>query len=318
MKLAVFGDPISHSRSPDIHAQFAKQADLQVDYQPIKAPLQSFPKRLEAFYLEGGQGANVTLPLKEKAMELCCALTTKAERAGAVNTLVRCENGWLGDNTDGDGLVKDLLRLNVDLQEKNIVLLGAGGASRGVIQPLLDMGVAHIFVLNRTEEKARQLAAFFNEMTLEEVPSEKVPSEKVLSEKVPPEETPSKEAQPDKDSQGNLPEHHMQTGSRVSGHALNFVPDPSVDLIINATSSGISKQAPAIALELLKAHPFCYDMMYGPGLMPFQSLAEGHKCRHANGLGMLVEQAALSFSRWTGYIPDTKPVLHSLQDLLKS
>lgn len=282
MKLAVFGDPISHSWSPEIHGQFAKQADLPVDYQPIKTPLQSFPERLEAFCLEGGQGANVTLPLKEKAMELCSALTTKAERAGAVNTLVRCENGWLGDNTDGDGLVKDLLRLNVDLQEKNIALLGAGGASRGVIQPLLDMGVAHIFVLNRTEAKAHQLAVFFN------------------------------------DSPGILPEHDSQTGTRVSAHALNFIPGPPIDLIINATSSGISKQAPAIALELLKAQPFCYDMMYGPGLTPFQSLAEGHKCRHTNGLGMLVEQAALSFARWTGSIPDTKPVLHSLQDLLKS
>lgn len=303
MKLAVFGDPISHSRSPDIHAQFAKQADLQLDYQPIKAPLQSFPKRLEAFYLEGGQGANVTLPLKEKAMELCCALTTKAERAGAVNTLVRCENGWLGDNTDGDGLVKDLLRLNVDLQEKNIVLLGAGGASRGVIQPLLDMGVAHVFILNRTEAKASQLAAFFNETALEEASSK---------------ETLSEQAPPDNDLPGNQPEDSSQTETRVSGHALSFIPEQPIDLIINATSSGISKQAPAIALELLEAHPFCYDMMYGPGLTPFQSLAEGYKCRHANGLGMLVEQAALSFSRWTGYIPDTKPVLHSLQDLLKS
>lgn len=159
---AVFGNPIAHSKSPQIHHQFAKQTHQPIHYSAIAAPKDGFPEAINAFFAQGGKGCNVTVPFKEQAYQLADKLTPRAQTAGAVNTLMLDTNGQLlGDNTDGAGLVADLQRHCITLNQANVLIIGAGGASRGVIQPLLDAQVGRIFIYNRTAEKAEQLAKQF-------------------------------------------------------------------------------------------------------------------------------------------------------------
>lgn len=156
---AVFGTPIAHSLSPRIHAAFGKQAGIDLDYVAIEAGHTDFAARLAAFADSGGQGANVTLPLKEAAFALCGESSARARRAGAVNTLVRDGDGWRGDNTDGAGLLRDLTqRHGLDLRGRRTLLLGAGGAARGVAPTLLDAGVDALYIANRTAQNADALA----------------------------------------------------------------------------------------------------------------------------------------------------------------
>lgn len=156
---AVFGTPISHSLSPRIHAAFARQAGIDLDYVAIEAGGDDFIDKLAAFAARGGLGANVTLPLKEAAFALCGVGSDRACRAGAVNTLVRDGDGWRGDNTDGIGLVRDLTdRHGLDLRARRTLLIGAGGAARGVAPALLDAGIGEMVVVNRTPERADALA----------------------------------------------------------------------------------------------------------------------------------------------------------------
>lgn len=157
-RYAVFGHPISHSLSPRIHAAFARQLGIALEYTAIDAAPQDFVAALERFAAEGGRGANVTLPLKEAAYALCAQVTDRARRAGAVNTLSRHDGHWHGDNTDGTGLVRDLTgRLGLDLRARRALLLGAGGAARGVAPALLDAGIGELIVVNRTAERADAL-----------------------------------------------------------------------------------------------------------------------------------------------------------------
>ncbi len=162
-RFAVFGSPVSHSQSPRIHAAFARQCGIAMDYVAIEAGRADFAAALAA---SGVQGANVTLPLKEDAFRLCRATSERARRAGAVNTLVRAPgsaetggDGWRGDNTDGSGLVRDLTeRHGLDLRERRVLLLGAGGAARGVAPALLDAGIHSLYVANRTPARSEALA----------------------------------------------------------------------------------------------------------------------------------------------------------------
>jgi shikimate dehydrogenase len=156
---AVFGHPVSHSLSPRIHAAFGRQTGIALDYLAIDAAPESFPQALEAFAATGGKGANVTLPLKQAAFTLCATTSERARRAGAVNTLVRNDGQWHGDNTDGAGLVRDLTgRLSLDLRGRRTLLLGAGGSARGVAPALLDAGVSELIIANRTSSRADALA----------------------------------------------------------------------------------------------------------------------------------------------------------------
>ena len=156
---AVFGHPVSHSLSPRIHAAFGQQTGVALDYTAIDATAESFAQALESFIASGGKGANVTMPLKEAAYALCSVTSERARRAGAVNTLVRNDGQWHGDNTDGIGLVRDLTgRLGLDLRERRALLLGAGGSARGVAPALLDAGVSELIIANRTPERADALA----------------------------------------------------------------------------------------------------------------------------------------------------------------
>ena len=156
---AVFGHPVAHSLSPRIHAAFGRQTGIPVDYRAIDAAPGQFSHALADFVAHGGAGANVTLPLKQAAFALCDDLTERARRAGAVNTLVRNGDTWHGDNTDGAGLVRDLTeRHGLDLRARRTLLLGAGGAARGVAPALLDAGVGDVYIVNRTPERADALA----------------------------------------------------------------------------------------------------------------------------------------------------------------
>ncbi|GAA3547451.1 shikimate dehydrogenase [Zobellella aerophila] len=161
-RYAVFGHPISHSQSPFIHGLFAEQTEQALSYERILAPLDDFRGSLTCFWRQGGKGCNVTVPFKTEAFEMADELTERARLAGAVNTLQLLPDGRvLGDNTDGAGLVSDLKRLGVELAGKRILLLGAGGAARGALSPLLAEQPAEILVANRTRTKAEQLGEQF-------------------------------------------------------------------------------------------------------------------------------------------------------------
>ncbi len=159
---AVFGNPISHSKSPFIHTLFARQTNQTMVYGRIQAPNDGFLSAASEFFSQGGKGCNVTAPFKLDAFAFADQLTERAQLAQAVNTLKKLDNGQIiGDNTDGEGLVQDLLQYQVELQDAKILLLGAGGAARGVLKPLLDHKPAQIVVTNRTLEKAQQLVESF-------------------------------------------------------------------------------------------------------------------------------------------------------------
>ena len=155
---AVFGHPVAHSLSPRIHAAFGRQAGIPLRYEAIDATPEQFAAALAEFAAHGGVGANVTLPLKEAAFALCADTTERARRAGAVNTLIRNGDDWHGDNTDGAGLVRDLTQRHaLDLRARRTLLLGAGGAARGVAPALLDAGIGELFIANRTPARAEAL-----------------------------------------------------------------------------------------------------------------------------------------------------------------
>ncbi|QOV63674.1 shikimate dehydrogenase [Kosakonia pseudosacchari] len=268
---AVFGNPIAHSKSPFIHQQFAQQLGIEYSYGRVLAPVDGFVQTLDAFFTAGGKGANVTVPFKEEAFARANELTERAAMAGAVNTLKRLEGGrLLGDNTDGIGLLSDLERLSFISPGFRILLIGAGGAARGVILPLLSLDCA-VTVTNRAFSKAQTLAKLF-----------------------------------------------AHTGS-IDAVAMDNLASHEFDLIINATSSGIGGEIPALPNALIHPELYCYDMFYQKGTTPFLSWCENSgakKC--ADGLGMLVGQAAHAVLLWHGVLPDVEPVINLLkQELAK-
>ena len=259
----MFGNPINHSKSPFIHRQFAASLGEQLQYDAILAPVDGFADSWQQFVAAGGKGGNVTVPFKEQAFQLADVVSERARQAGAVNTLyINSEGQLCGDNTDGIGLVADLLRLNVDLKGIRVLLLGAGGACRGVIGPLLAAGVSNIVLANRTVSKAEAIANQFD---------------------------------------------HVD----ACGYAE--IPDEAYPLIINATSSGLTGERPDIAAKHLSNCVLVYDMLYGKEPTAFLRWAKEQGVKQcADGLGMLVSQAAESFYLWRGKRPDTKSVMTEL------
>jgi shikimate dehydrogenase len=161
-RYCVFGNPIAHSKSPEIHAAYAAQTGQVMQYERRLAPLDGFAEAVRCFIAEGGKGANVTLPFKLEAVKLAQALTIRARAAGAVNTLVFSEQGIIGDNTDGAGLVADIVNnAQVPITGKRVLLLGAGGAARGVVLPLLEHRPAELVIANRTVATAEALVEQF-------------------------------------------------------------------------------------------------------------------------------------------------------------
>jgi shikimate dehydrogenase len=270
-KYAVFGNPIAHSKSPLIHAQFARQTGQDMAYEAILAPLDGFPAAVEAFRASGGKGANVTVPFKLEAFALCGdRLSERARAAGAVNTLSFGPGGISGDNTDGVGLVADIrANLGLAIQGKRILLLGAGGAARGVILPLLSQSPASLTIANRTAARALELAARFEDQ-----------------------------------------------GVPVSACGLDELHGHQFDLVINATAASLSDQAPDLPEGLYAQGSLAYDMVYGKGLTPFLAQAKEQGAEHlADGLGMLIEQAAEAFFVWRGVRPATAIVFDLLRRL---
>jgi shikimate dehydrogenase len=159
-RYAVVGNPVAHSKSPQIHAEFARATGQDLEYGRIEAPLDGFERTADAFRSQGGKGLNVTVPFKEAAFRYCRRVTPRARAAQVVNTLVFSGDEVVGDTTDGVGLVTDLTRnLVLELRQKSLLLMGAGGAAQGVVQALLEAGVARLVIANRTVSRAQALAA---------------------------------------------------------------------------------------------------------------------------------------------------------------
>lgn len=165
-RYAVIGHPVSHSRSPFIHNLFAQQTGQKLSYTTIDAAPADFESTVLRFFGEGGKGLNVTVPHKELAFELANELTPRAQRARAVNTLaVSKDGGLLGDNTDGAGLARDLLNNHrITIAGRRVLLLGAGGAARGVLAPLLGLKPSELTIVNRNVDRARELVEQFSDM----------------------------------------------------------------------------------------------------------------------------------------------------------
>lgn len=157
LQFAVVGNPIAHSRSPELHHAFAEKFAIDLNYQRILSENNQFAETVQTFFQQGGSGLNITVPFKEQAFQLCDVLTERAKIAKAVNTLWQQDGKLYGDNTDGIGLVNALQHFQVPLFNANILILGAGGATRGVIYPFAQAGVASITIANRTESRAEQL-----------------------------------------------------------------------------------------------------------------------------------------------------------------
>lgn len=156
-QFAVVGNPIAHSRSPELHHAFAEKTGIDLNYQKILAPLDGFKDTIQQFFADGGIGLNITVPFKEEAFALCDVLTERAKIAKATNTLWMQDGKLHGDNTDGQGLVVALQAQNWTLDNSHILILGAGGATRGVIYPLAQAGAKKIVIANRTLARAEQL-----------------------------------------------------------------------------------------------------------------------------------------------------------------
>jgi len=168
---AVMGNPIAHSKSPQIHKQFAEQTEQELVYDKLKVETADFASAVASFYNKNGKGLNITVPLKEEAFQLASTLTERARRAGAVNTLIlNAENNYTGDNTDGIGLVRDLTENhNTELKNKDILILGAGGAVRGILEPFIQQQPKRLVIANRTLSRAQKLADDFSDITNIEV-----------------------------------------------------------------------------------------------------------------------------------------------------
>ncbi len=263
---AVIGNPIAHSRSPLIHSRFAAQTGQALRYVALLAPLDGFTATVHDFIAASGRGANVTVPFKEEAYRLATQLSPRARAAGAVNTLSFNGHKILGDNTDGAGLVRDIrINLGQSIRGQRVLLLGAGGAARGCLQPLYEESPAQLVLANRTPDKAHAL-------------------------------TDELKAQ----------------GILLEACGFDELSGQSFDLIINATSAGLSDSALALPDTLFAPNALAYDMLYGRET-PFMAQARRCGVRVADGLGMLVEQAAVAFAIWRGIQPDTASLLKELR-----
>ena len=163
-RLAVFGDPIEQSKSPQIHQMFAEQTGVQITYQKIKGEVDSFTDQLAEFFShDDAMGVNVTMPFKEQAAAWADNRSAAVKQASAANTLIKTSNGIVAETTDGKGLVSDLLRNNMQITGKTLLLIGAGGAARGAISALLEQNPKHIFITNRSQENAKRLVDIAND-----------------------------------------------------------------------------------------------------------------------------------------------------------
>jgi shikimate dehydrogenase len=263
-RYGIVGNPVAHSKSPLIHAEFARRTNQDMTYERLLAPLNGFATTVDAFARSGGKGLNVTVPFKVEAFALATECTERALRAKAVNTLKRVGDHWHADNTDGAGLVHDLvLNRGIALAGRRIVVLGAGGAAHGILGPIMAAGPAALVIANRTTAKGVALASDFAPL-----------------------------------------------GS-VTAVAPHDLAGATFDVVINATSFGMREEDPGPAPcppTIFAPGSFAYDLVYARTdvATPFVRFAkESGAARAADGIGMLIEQAAESFRIWRGVRPDT-------------
>jgi len=289
---AVIGNPIAHSKSPVIHRLFAKQTKQNINYQAIQVDLGGLEQAVGNFFANGGCGLNITVPFKRDAWNIANVYSKRAQLAGAVNTLQMNTDGEIcADNTDGIGLVNDLSNNHkIAIENKRILLLGAGGAARGVIQPLLQYKPTQLVVVNRTAIKAVELAADFTAFG------------------------PIKGC--GYDDPGFYDPGFNDDG--FAGEGDNTIGKQEYDIIINATSASLHGDLPPIPISVVGPHSMCYDMMYGAQDTAFIAWSKNKSLLSVDGLGMLVEQAAESFFIWRGVRPDTQSVIAAIRHELKS
>ncbi|WP_323846101.1 shikimate dehydrogenase [Microbulbifer magnicolonia] len=270
-RYAVVGNPIAHSLSPRIHGAFAAQTGEDIRYEKRLVEKGGFADFAREFFAAGGRGLNVTMPFKLDACEFADELTERARAAGAVNTLAKQPDGSvLGDNTDGAGLVADIKNhLGWEIRGKRVLLLGAGGATRGALLPLLNETPAQLHIANRTAAKAEQLAEDFSAY------------------------------------------------GRVTASGLDAVP-AGFDLVVNASAASLSGELPPLSPRALAKGCRAYDMVYGAEPTPFMRRAAQLGAQTADGLGMLVGQAAEAFYLWRGVRPAVAPVLNMLRAELRN
>jgi shikimate dehydrogenase len=264
-KFAVFGKPIAQSKSPLIHSMFAKEVGIDICYQAILGNETNVEEDFERFFDHpDALGANVTMPFKENAARWVDSLTDGAKAAEAVNTIIRKENHFVGDSTDGVGLVSDLLRLDMQIENRKVLLIGAGGAARGAFSNIINARPAQVDILNRSLDNARRLSQVCpNEITtcIDQV-----------------------------DKLG------------------------CYDLIINATSLSLNNQLPTIDNKHTHGNTCVYDMVYKNEDTVFVAWAKSQGLQNvADGLGMLVGQAAESFYLWLGERPNVDSVIKALR-----
>lgn len=264
---AVFGNPINHSKSPHIHRQFAEQTGQDMHYTKQLVNEGEFEQTVQEFFAQGGKGLNITVPFKLNAFDFVQKRTARAERAGAVNTLALLSDGTLlGDNTDGIGMIHDMHNLGWELEGKRVLILGAGGAVRGILQPLLEEKPAQVVIANRTKSKADELAKNFHDL-------------------------------------GNV---QAKTFEQLDSEVF--------DIVINGTSASMQGELPPLPDNLLAANACCYDMMYGSEPTIFLRWAvERGAAQTADGLGMLIGQAAEAFYLWRQIRPEVVPVITAMR-----
>ena len=267
---AVLGNPISHSLSPIIQQQFAKQTGQAIAYERILVAPGQLAQSLDRFQQQGGKGVNITVPYKQEALAYVDSLTPRAQRAGAINTIVFQPDGKRrGDNTDGVGLIRDMVNnLHWQLAGRHILLIGAGGASRGILEPLLAQQPNSLHIVNRNVNKAIQLRNRFADLLT------------------------------------------------ISTSDFAHLPEQAYDIIINATSASLSGIVPPLSTTIISLDSCCYDLVYSQQPTVFLKWAQQAGTQHfADGLGMLVEQAAEAFYLWRQQVPQTQVVIDYLRGL---
>lgn len=270
-RYTVIGQPIAHSLSPVVHHLFGELTQRKIDYTRTESTPETFEDTVRQWKASGAKGCNVTSPFKEQAAQICDRLSDEAHRAGSVNTIHFRRDGTIaGHTTDGRGLVADIKTNKKQvLQHRRVLILGAGGAARGVMQAILEEQPEQLHVANRTAEKATLLADIFKDL-----------------------------------------------GS-VSGAGYDELADQAgFDIVLNATTLGMSGTMPELPAQLMNKDSLAYDMSYARRDTPFMLWAKSQGAITANGLGMLVEQAAESFGIWEDVRPKTRLVYPRLQDML--
>jgi len=271
-RYAVIGNPIAHSKSPEIHKMFAEQTGQDIFYEAILAPLDGFVATIERLRKKGYKGCNVTLPFKVQASNLANDLAKEVLEANAANTLTFDGEIIKSNNTDGIGLVRDIEgNLGIPLNGKRVLLMGAGGAASGVQVPLVLAKIQSLIIANRTIERAEEML---------------IHGRKFYAD---------------------------QFGIEITATNYSELLDKQFDVVINATSTGLSDEVPPLPLGIFAPGALAYDMMYGRET-PFMKFAREHGAAIvSDGLGMLVEQAAESFFIWRGVRPETAPVIAALR-----